>query len=85
MEKNLNVKEAFNLASQHYQKKNYQVAINLYNEILKVEPNHVVVFSNLGLAFNELGEHQKAIDCFNKAIELNSNYVNAHNNLGLIF
>ena len=39
-EKNLTIKETFDLAVQNHKKNNIQVAENLYNEILKTNPNH---------------------------------------------
>ena len=68
MKKNLNIIETFDLALQNYQKSNYQVAINLYNKILKIETNNISAHYNLGIIFMELGEHQKAISCYEKAI-----------------
>ena len=85
MKKNLTIIEVFNLALQNHKKKNYQVAIKLYNKILKINPNHVSAHNNLGLVFKALEENQKAISCYEKAIEINPNYANAHNNLGLVF
>ena len=38
--KNLTAKETFTLAFQNQQKNNLKVAENLYNEILKTNPNH---------------------------------------------
>ena len=39
---NLTVNETFELALQSQQKKNFQEAENLYNKILKVEPNFIL-------------------------------------------
>ena len=38
--KNLSIEETFTLAFQNHQKNNLKVAENLYNEILKIKPNH---------------------------------------------
>ena len=44
----MNIKELFNLASKNIQKNNFQEAINIYNEILKIEPNHKGINEYLG-------------------------------------
>ena len=38
--KNLTTKETFALAVQNQKKNNFQVAENLYKEVLKINPNH---------------------------------------------
>jgi len=46
--KNLTIKETFALAFKNHQNKNYQVAENLYKQILKVNPNHFESIFYLG-------------------------------------
>ena len=83
--KNLTTKETFDLAIQNHQKKNIQVAENLYKDILNKEPNHIGAHNNLGTIYIFLKQFEKAKVCFEKAIELNPNYSDAHANLGMIF
>jgi len=83
--KKLNIKEAFAKAHQNHQKNNLQVAVNLYNEILKTNPNHVDARNNLGIILLKLGKLQIAKSCFEKAIEINPSYAAVHNNLGLVY
>ena len=80
-EKNLTVKEAFDLAVQNYQKNNLQIAKNLYEKVLKIDPNHSQALNNIAVIFSNLKEYQKAKECFEKAIEINSNYADAYKNL----
>ena len=40
-EENLVIKNKFNLALENQKKNNYNLAEKLYNEILKIEPNHL--------------------------------------------
>ena len=82
--KNLTTEETFTQALQNHKKNNLQVAENLYNETLKINPNHVDAHNNLGVVYKKLGELQKAKSCYEKAIEINPSYVSAHNNLGII-
>ena len=84
-EKDLTVKETFNLAVQNHQNNNLQDAQNYYQKVLKIDPNHLGAHNNLGAIFKGLGENQKAKECFEKTIEINPNYAPAYNNLGVIF
>lgn len=52
----------------------YQVAINLFAQILKTEKNHVQSYGNLGLAYAGLGNKQKALECFDQAIRIDPDY-----------
>ena len=83
--KNLTIEEIFNLAVKNHQESKTDIAQELYNQVLKINPNYTNAHYNLGVTFKELGENQKAKDCFEKTIEINPNYTNAHNNLGNIF
>ena len=46
--KNLSVEHTFTLAFQNHQKNNFREAENLYNEILKINPNHFKALFYLG-------------------------------------
>ena len=84
-EKDLTIKEAFDLAIQNHQNNNLQDAQNYYQKVIKIDPNHLSANNNLGAIFKELGENQKAKSYFEKAIEINADFANAHYNLGIIF
>ena len=84
-EKELTVKEAFDLAIQNHQNNNLQDAQNYYQKVIKIDPNHLSANNNLGAIFKELGENQKAKSYFKKAISIDPNFALAHNNLGNIF
>ena len=83
--KNLTINETFNLAIKNHQENKTDIAQELYNQVLKVDPNHLNALNNLGAIFKSSGEYQKAKSCYEKAIELNPNFVEAHNNRGNIF
>ena len=80
----ISLEETFALALQNHKKKNLRTAENLYNEILKKNPNYVGALNNLGILHNQFGNNQKAINCYEKAIQINPNHVDAHNNLGIL-
>ena len=83
--KNLAVEEIFNLALKKHLENKLEEAQDLYDQILKIDPNYVQAYNNLGAIFQNSKEYQKAIKCYEKAIEIIPNYSNAHNNLGIIF
>ena len=83
--KNLTAKEIFVLALGDHQKNNLVAAQKLYNQVLKIDPNHVGTHINLGMIFINLNENQKAIICSEKAIKINPNSFSAYNNLGIAF
>ena len=84
-EKALTIKETFELAVKNHQEGKTDIAQELYNQTLKINPSHSQALNNLGMIFQGLGENQKAKECYGKAIEVDPNYSMAHNNLGGIF
>ena len=84
-DKNLKIEQIFNSAVENYEKKNFEDAKNLYQKILKVNPNHTEANYNLGLIFQQFKKYIKAKNFYEKAIQIKPNYVAAHNNLGLVF
>ena len=47
--KNLTTKGTFALAVKNHKKNNLKVAENLYNKILKIDPNHIETIFSLGV------------------------------------
>lgn len=73
-----------NLGSLCCQGKDFDNAIKLYQECLKIEPNFALAYYNLGLTYRAMGRNFKAIDAYQNAIKLNSNYPWAYQNLGVL-
>ena len=82
---NLTIQETFNLAVKNHQEGKTDIAQDLYNQILKIDPNHSSALNNIAVIFSNLKEHQKAKNCYEKAIAINPNSADALNNLGIIF
>ena len=80
--KSLTIEEIFNLAIKNHQEGKTDIAQKLYNQVIKINPNHADAFNNLGLIFEKLKDYQKAKDCYEKAIIINLNHSPALNNLG---
>jgi len=68
----------------HY-KGEYEEAVNLYRQVIKLDKKNHIAYHNLGLIENVLGHSDKAKNLIKKSIELNSKYTNAHYNLALIY
>ena len=81
--KNLTIKETFALAFNNHQNKNYQVAENLYKQILKVNPNHFESIFYLGSLLIEIRNFDQANSLLQKAITIQPNYAVAYVNLGI--
>ena len=82
---NLTIEETFSFAIQNHQEKNFHVATNLYRQVLEVNPNYAPAHNNLGVLFQQTGEHQKAKDCFEKALDIDPNYIEANSSLADIY
>ena len=83
--KNLTIEETFALALKNHQNKNYQVAENLYKQILKINPNHFESIFYLGSLLIEIRNFDQAKSLLQKAITIQPNYAVAYVNLGIAF
>ena len=82
---NLTLNETFGRAVKNHQEGKTDIAQDLYNQILKIDPNYINALNNIGVIFQGLGKKQRAKECFEKAIKINPNYADAYYNLGNIF
>ena len=48
-------------------------AINTFNAAIKLDPENVEAWANVGNVYNALGNYDKAIEALNKAVDLNPN------------
>ena len=80
--KNLSPEETFNLAFEHHQKNNFQIAENLYREILKAKPDHIETIFLLGSLFAQRKNFNMAKKLLHKVIQIQPNHAPAYNNLG---
>ena len=83
--KSLTIEKTFTLAVKNHQEGKTDIAQELYNQVLKIDPNHSQALNNIAVIFTNLKDYQKAKERFEKAIEINPNHADAHNNLGVIF
>ena len=60
----------------------YDLAIQDYNESIKLNPNYAKSFNNRGVAYQKKGEYDRAIEDFDAAIKIDPDYANAFANRG---
>ena len=60
----------------------FDAAINAYDAVLRLNPNHAEAYNNRGLARDALGQHEAAIADYDAALRLNPN-AEAYNNRGV--
>lgn len=58
-------------------------AINIYERVIRLNPQFVEAYNNQGLDFDYLGMHQEAAARFKRALEIRSDFVEAYQNLGV--
>jgi tetratricopeptide (TPR) repeat protein len=61
--------------------KQFEKAIQDYNQAIELNPKYADVFINRGVAYAKLKQFKKAIQDYNQAIELNPKDTRAFNNL----
>ena len=72
------VREFFDLA---FTNKDPLIQIELYKNVLEIEPNHVAALNNIGVAYNNAYNYKEAIIYLEKCIEQSPNYTLAYANL----
>ena len=70
-------------ALRYYQSGNYQKAIDLWTEILQLNPNDASTANNIGIAYRQIRQPRKSLEYAQKAIELSPDYGHAYYTLGL--
>jgi protein O-GlcNAc transferase len=80
----MKISEISVLALSHFAKGNFQEAENLYQEILKIEPDNFNALHFLGLVYYRLKQYDLAIKYLNKVLLLQPDYFDVYNNLGIV-
>ena len=84
-EKNPTAWDCFYRANKASDNQEYEKAIELYDEAIKLNDKFTWAYFNRGLAHKDLGNHQEALEDYNKAIALDSEDVDAYINRGLVY
>jgi hypothetical protein len=84
-EKDSEVVRLFNDAVRDHKIGLLDQAIQGYQEVAHLRPNHPEAYNNLGLIYQEQKQFSKALGMFQKALSLNPQYIKGYNNLGLLY
>jgi len=66
----------------HHRRSEFDDAIKAYKEILKDEPNNIMVLYHLGVALSDTEQWDNAIEYLEQVIAQQDNHAEAHNSLG---
>ena len=58
--KDLTIGETFDLAVKNHWEGKTDIAEKLYNQVLKIDPNHSQTLNNIGIIFTNLKNYQKS-------------------------
>jgi len=75
----------FSLLSEAYNTKDYNKQIELYTEIIELDPKYAGAYNNRGIAYGKSMKYEKAIEDYTKAIDLDPKYKNAYYNRGIAY
>ncbi|MCK4743149.1 MAG: tetratricopeptide repeat protein [Sulfuriflexus sp.] len=71
------------MAEMKHEQRNYNEALNYYDNATKFHPNEEKTWNNKGLVLYDTRQTKEAIACFKQAIELNPKHLNSFLNLGI--
>src|SRR5271166_1037741 len=64
---------------------NFQLAVDLFQRVVRLEPQHKSAWNNLGRAYFALNQYDQAIAALKRQIEINPYDQYAYNNLGMAY
>jgi Flp pilus assembly protein TadD len=79
------VRSKFKNAMRVLGEKQYDRGIALLTDATEAAPNVTSLHIDLGIAYNQVGDHERAEESIKRALELNPLHPVAHNELGIIY
>lgn len=76
--------EVSRLANEAFMAKDYRNAAGLYRRLLRLEPQNVDVYNNLGLTLHYIGRTEEALEWLNKGVVVDSEYQRIWLTLGFV-
>jgi tetratricopeptide (TPR) repeat protein len=62
----------------------YLEAIDIFSDLLELDPRDAIALNNLGAALSRLSRFQEAEEYFRSAVKIRPDFVEAHSNLGMV-
>jgi len=75
----------FSQGEKYRLQENYNKAIEMYNQAIKLKPDYDLAYNNLGCAYYEKERYDDAITAYKKALEIEPNSKITHSNLGCAY
>ncbi|MBC1242192.1 GNAT family N-acetyltransferase, partial [Nostoc sp. 2RC] len=75
----------FEQGKQWAQQGNLQAAVASFSEAIRLQPDYIAAYNQLGNALQGLGQMEQAIAAYQKLLLINPNVAQAHCNLGAIW
>ena len=72
----------FNLGQDYAKKQSWHLAIQAYQQAVRLDPKFVDAWNNLGHALRKTKDYNKALEAYKRALELKPDYADAHEYLG---
>lgn len=79
----LSLKEIILEGNEYLDSRHLSVALDYYDQAIKIDPNYAYAWNNKGMALRNLGKYDEAIECYDRAIKIDPNYAEAWNNKGV--
>ncbi|MGN0030459.1 MAG: tetratricopeptide repeat protein [Candidatus Gastranaerophilaceae bacterium] len=83
---NLDEIENYNkIAEEFYKNEQYELAVENWNEVLKLNPEYEIDYFKLAYAQDEIGKDKEALKNYRKYLKTNPNNAATYNNIGVIY
>ena len=72
----------FNQGAEFSKKKSWYLAIQAYEQAVRLDPKFAEAWNNLGSCYRKIKDYGKSFDAYKHALDLKPDYPNAHEYLG---
>jgi hypothetical protein len=77
--------QLFKQGNHFFQKNQFEIAIQKFQESLSIQPENIDVLFNLGLSYLQSDQTDEAIGCFKQIVTMDPNHEQSYNNLGIAY
>jgi tetratricopeptide (TPR) repeat protein len=81
----LSAEEYFTRGRNAYENNFNELAIEYYQKVIAIDPNHVKAYNNMGITYINLGNYDKAMRCHQQTLDIDRNYAAAYSNIGGVY